>query len=199
MNPTGAHLPNRVMASRHSTGFTYSLARNMSMRLECAICSRGAEFPRTFPQGVFPLRPDVRDSPTAPRLTTYCRSSVLSWWTADTPSLPWFSHCTRYEVRFRWTLQYFCILQGQLLSNSSSDKLCAVSSYIGFSSDSCLLARFAQGGISLNSAMIFFSLQSQLLLPRHERGSLAWESGLLTNQLVETAHTCLNLNILFNG
>ena len=100
-------------------------------------------------------------------------------------SLPRFSHCTRYEFRFCWTLQYFCILQGQLLSNSSSDKLCAVSSYIGFSSDSCLLARFAQGGISLNTAMIFFSLQSQLLPPRRERGLLAWESGLLTNRLAK--------------
>ena len=75
------------MASRHSTGFTYSLTRNSclntSMRWEFAICSRGVEFPRasawrclTFPHGVyrahwlssrsFPLRPDVRDSPTAP-------------------------------------------------------------------------------------------------------------------------------------
>ena len=52
------------MASRHSTGVTYSLARNSclstSMRLECAICGRGAEFPRasarrclTFPHGVY--------------------------------------------------------------------------------------------------------------------------------------------------
>ena len=64
MCPPGAHLPNRVMASRHSTGVTYSLARNSclstSMRLECAICGRGAEFPRasarrclTFPHGVY--------------------------------------------------------------------------------------------------------------------------------------------------
>ena len=52
------------MASRHSTGVTYSFARNSclntSMRLECAICGRGAEFPRasaqrclTFPHGVY--------------------------------------------------------------------------------------------------------------------------------------------------
>ena len=64
MNPPGAHLPNRVMASRHSTGFTYSLARNLclntSMRGECTICGRGAEFPRasaqrclTFPHCVY--------------------------------------------------------------------------------------------------------------------------------------------------
>ena len=99
MCPPGAHLPNRVIASRHSTGVTYSLARNSclstSMRLECAICGRGAEFPRasarrclTFPHGVysahrfssrsfFPLRPDVRDSPTAPRLTASCQGNCF--------------------------------------------------------------------------------------------------------------------------
>ena len=41
----------------------------------------------------FPLRPDVWDSPTAPRLTRYCRSSVLSWGTADNDSIS-FHSCT---------------------------------------------------------------------------------------------------------
>ena len=94
------------MASRHSTGVTYSLARNScfstSMRLECAICGRGAEFfhgPQCdaawlfltvfialtgFPHGVFPLRPDVRDSPTAPPVDGKPpRQLALSWATAD--------------------------------------------------------------------------------------------------------------------
>ena len=137
MIPPGAHLPNRVMASRQSTGVTYSLARNScwntSMRSECAMCGRGAEFPRasarrclTFPHDVysahrifvtefFPLQPDVRDSPTALRLTTYCRSSVLSWWTADPPRFaswsvwPDFSHCTGTNSQFLWILQYIFI------------------------------------------------------------------------------------------
>ena len=53
-----------VMASRHNTGFIYLLARNSclntSMRLQCAICGRGVEFPRasarrwlTFPHGFY--------------------------------------------------------------------------------------------------------------------------------------------------
>ena len=37
---------------------------------------------------------------------------------------------------------------------------------------------------SLNSAMKIFITEEQLLPPRREYGSLEWESGLLTNQLV---------------
>ena len=46
-NP-GAQLPNRCMASRHSTGFSLrwpgTRDGTSSMRVECAICGRGAEF-----------------------------------------------------------------------------------------------------------------------------------------------------------
>ena len=156
------------MASRHSTGFTYSLARNsclnMSMRLECAISSRGAEFPRasarrclTFPHGVYSAhRLSSRSFSSPTRCTGFAdwlHIAEAHYYHGGLPTLPrfrfmvsltQFSHCTRYEFRFRWTLQYFCILQGQLLSNSSSDTLCAVSSYIGFPSDSCLPTTSAQ-------------------------------------------------------
>ena len=49
-------------------------------------------------------------------------------------SLPHLPHCTGTNSRFCWTLQYFCILQGQVLSSSPSDKLSSFSSYIGFAS-----------------------------------------------------------------
>ena len=199
MNPPGAHLPNQVMVLRHSTGVTYSLARNSflntSMRLECAICGTGAEFPRasgrrclTFPHSVYSahrfssLSTGFTDSPP-PRLTTYCRSSVLSWGTADTASISLhvqcdpISHCTGTNFQFGWTLQYFCILPGQLFSNSPSDKLSSVSSYMGFAS--CQLLGFSMFHARYSRANYFH--------PRRERSSLAWESGLLTNRLAETA------------
>ena len=101
----GAPLPNRVTASRHSTGVTYSLARNsclnMSMRLECAICGRGAEFPRasarrclTFPHGV-------------------CSAHRFSSRSFSSPT-----RCTGFADS-----PFLYILQGQLLSSSPSDNL----------------------------------------------------------------------------
>ena len=177
MCPPGAHLPNRVMASRHSTGVTYSLARNSclstSMRLECAICGRGAEFPRasvrrclTFPHGVysahwfssrvFPLRPNVRDSPRAPRLTASCQGNCFIMGNCRPASIRFmvsvtrFSHCTGMNnTRFRWTLQYIFVYTAgpsTLQESSSSD-----------SELSAFHARWRQkiSGISLNSEMNF--------------------------------------------
>ena len=145
------------MASRHSTGVTYSLARNSclstSMRLECAICGRGRNFhgPQRdaawlfltvfialpgFPHGVFPLRPDVRDSPSAPRLTAAAKATALSWGTADPPRFaswsvwPDVSHCTGMNnTRFRWTLQYIFVYTAgpsTFQESSSSDSKVSV-------------------------------------------------------------------------
>ena len=65
------------MASRHSTGFTYSLARNSclnrSMRLECAICGRGVEFPRASARRCLTFRHDVY---SAHRLSSQSFSSL---------------------------------------------------------------------------------------------------------------------------
>ena len=94
------------MASRHSTGVTYSLARNScfstSMRLECAICGRGGGvFPRasarrclTFPHGVYSAhRFSSRSFSSPTRCTGFANSPpvdgkpprqlALSWATAD--------------------------------------------------------------------------------------------------------------------
>ena len=103
---------------------------------ECAICGRGQNFSRasarcclTFPTGVY----------SAPRLSSWSFSSLTRCTGfADSPRLAnsklrlhgklptpfdftsWLVcpecsplPCARYE--FHWTLQYFCILQGQLL------------------------------------------------------------------------------------
>ena len=165
------------MASRHSTGVTYSLARNsclnMSMWLECAICGRGAEFPRssarrclTFPHGVYSAHRFSSQSFSSPtRCTGFADSppvdyvlpklSIIMGNCRHPPQFHFhgqcdpISHCTGTNSRFRWTLQYFCILQGQLLSSSPSDR------------QACL-PLFTQGGvrrnsrISLNSEMKFF-------------------------------------------
>ena len=120
----------------------------------CATCGRGAEFPRVsarlawlFLIGVYSahrvyltefssLRPNVRDFPAG-----WVAASFAFAEPAGPPlphrfmvSLPHLPHCTGTNSRFRWTLQYFCILQGQVLSSSPSDKLSSVSSYFGFAS-----------------------------------------------------------------
>ena len=69
MSNPGAHLPNRGMASRHSTGFSLpwpgTRAGTSSMWGEYAICGRGAEFPRAsgFLTEFFFLRPNGRGFP----------------------------------------------------------------------------------------------------------------------------------------
>ena len=102
-------------------GVTYSLARNSclstSMRLECAICGRGAEFPRasarrclTFPHGVYSAhRFSSRSfsSPTrctgfadSPRLTASCQGNCFIMGNCRPASIRFmvsvtrFSHCT---------------------------------------------------------------------------------------------------------
>ena len=65
-----------------------------------------------FHHEVFPLWPDVRDSPTAPSWRQAANATALSWGTAYTASISLHgqcdpSHCTGTNSRFRWTLQYF--------------------------------------------------------------------------------------------
>ena len=166
------------MASRHSTGVTYSLARNSclstSMRLECAICGRGAEFPRasarrclTFPHSVYSAHLFSSRSFSSPtRCTGFadsppvegscqcncfimgnCRPASIRFMVSVTR----FSHCTRMnDTRFRWTLQYIFVYTAgpsTLQESSSSD-----------SELSAFHARWRQkiSGISLNSEMNFF-------------------------------------------
>ena len=145
MCPPGAHLPNRVMASRHSTGVTYSLARNSclstSMRLECAICGGGVEFPRasarrclTFPHGVYSAHRFSSQSFTSPtRCTGFAdsppgwrqaaKATTLSWGTADPPRFASWSVWPDFPTVLGWTTLDFVelcnissyILQGQVL------------------------------------------------------------------------------------
>ena len=155
-------------------------------RGECAICGRGAEFLLrasaqrclTFPYGVYithrvfsqscPLRHNGRDFQQVTISNVYrprtraCRdASVL------------FVALLRGE--FRWNIQYFT-------AGPTTFYLLQLL---------WIHRRFGRVGqlwcLSLNSVM-FFSLQSQLL-PRRERSSLAWESGLITNRLAEIRTT----------
>ena len=104
------------------------------MQLECAICGRGPEFPRasdclTFPHGVYSVHRLSSWSFSSPtRCTGFANSPPVDYVLPKLSIImvncrhrldfaswlvcPDFSHCTRYE--FRSTLQYFCILQGQL-------------------------------------------------------------------------------------
>ena len=186
------------MASRHSTGFTYSLARNSclntSMQLECVICGRGAEFPQAsvqlflmvfialtgFPHGVFSLRPDARDSPRVPPVDYVLPKLSIIMVDCHTPP----------RFRFMVSLPDFPTVRG---TNFDFVEPCNIFVYcrasyfrirpltscarfpLRFSSDSCLLAHFVQGGISLNSATKNFHFKARLLPPRRKRGSLAWE------------------------
>ena len=203
------------MASRHSTGFTYSLARNSclntSMPGECAICGRGAEFPRasarsclTFPHCVY----------SAHRLSSRSFSSP-TWCTGFTDSTPVDGKLLMQLLyhgelptppRFRFMVS---------LPRGQHPSLCAVrislnSAIFLYTAGPATFrpltaaldsSHFMQGGerkflfFSLNSAMFFFSSQGQLLPPRHKPGYLAWESGLLTNRLAETARRSTYLNI----
>ena len=177
MCPPGSHLPNRVMASRHSTGVTYSLARNSclstSMRLECAICGRGAELPRasarrclTFPHGVYSAhRFSSRSfsSPTrctgfadSPPVEASCQGNCFIIGNCRPASIRFMVSVTRFSTVLGWTTLDFVelcnissyILQGQstLRESSSSD-----------SELSAFHARWRQkiSGISLNSEMNF--------------------------------------------
>ena len=142
MCPSGAHLPNRVMA--WSTGVTYSLARNSclttSMRLECAICGRGAEFPQasarrclTFPHCVYSAhRFSSRSFSSPTRCTGFwqppgwrqaAKVTALSWGTADPPRFASWSVWPDFPTVLGWTTLDFVelcnissyILQGQVL------------------------------------------------------------------------------------
>ena len=157
----------------------------LSMRGDCAICGTGAEFPRASARrlpdvssSVFialagfyltefsSLRPNVRDFPAgwvAPlfAFTEPARPPLQHRFMVSLPHLP---HCTGTNSRFRWTLQYFCILQGQVLSSSPSDKLSSVSSYIRFASWQL------RAGKQLSSVSSYIGFASwQLLASPHSR------------------------------
>ena len=138
------------MASRHSTGVTYSLARNSclntSMWSEWTICGRWAEFPRasarrclTFPHGVYSAHRFSSRSFSSP---TWCTGFADSppvdgkllmqlLYHGELPTPPRFrfhgcdpiSHCTGTNSRFRWTLQYiFVYTAGPVTFEFASDK-----------------------------------------------------------------------------
>ena len=96
-------------------------------------------------------------------------------------------HCARYE--FLWTLQYFCILQGQLLF--------VLWQLLWIHHISCRVEKENFSLFHWTLQCLFFSSQSQLLPPRHKCGSLAWEFGLLTNRLAETAELSIVLASLW--
>ena len=157
MCPPGAHLPNRVMASRHSTGVTYSLARNSclntSMRLESAICGRGAEFPRasarrclTFPHSVYSTHrfssrsfSSLRDSPGWRQAAN---ATALSWGTADTASIS-LHGVTRFPTEFGFLIHRVCLLSAARFSTSARWRLKYIkyfSHFIELCNTSCVYA-----------------------------------------------------------
>ena len=175
---------------RRYPNLTYSLARNSclntSMRGERVICGRGARFPQasawrclTFPHGVFSSLTrctGFADSPPVDgQLQCNCfiigncqhRFDFASWLVCPKCSS---LHCARYE--------YFCILQGQLL----------------FVLGQLLWIHHTSCKVLFHWTLQYFLLQSQLLSPKREHGSLAWELGLITNQLAETA--CISCLLL---
>ena len=140
------------MASKHSTGFTYSLARNSclntSIRLECAICGRGSEFPRasgrhclTFPHGVYSVhRLSSRSFSSPTRCTGIADSKLLMQllYHGQLPTPPQF----RFTVRGTNFVELCNILYTAGPPNFRPLTAALDSS------------RFVQGGgISLNSAM----------------------------------------------
>ena len=162
------------------------------MRGKCATGGREVEFPRasaqcclTFPHGVYSaLWLSSRSFSSLTRCTGF----------ADSPPVDYVIAEAQYYHRELLTPLRFCfmvILPCSLLSGTNFVELCNIFEYCGanyFSSLSTLswleFITFRQGrGISLNSAI--FLLQSQLLPPRHECGSLTWESGLITKWLAE--------------
>ena len=158
-----AHLPNRVMASRHSTGFTYSLAwnscLNTSMRVKCAICGRGAEFPQasswrclTFPHGAysahwhssrsfFPLWPMYDPQLANSKLRLHgklpTRLDFISWLFCPKCSP---LHCARYEFFIE-----LCNIFVYCRANYSFS-----------SSDSCFEFITFRARWSLNSAIFYY-------------------------------------------
>ena len=181
----------RIMASRHSTGFTYSLASNWcyntSMRgggrkWKCAICGRGVAF-TDIPHRVFPLRPDVRDLTKNPSWLTVSWDSMGNCWPPRFRfmiSLPRVQPHSLHAVQISLNSAIFLYTAGPATFHPLTAAL-----------DS---SRFVQGGEREKFSLFhltlqyYFSSQSKLLPPRLEDGSLAWESGLLTNRLAETAY-----------
>ena len=112
------------------------------------------------------LRPNVRDFPAGWVAASFAFTEPVG---PPLPqrfmvSLPHLPHCMGTNSRFRWTLQYFCILQGQVLSSSPSDKPSSVSSYIGFASWQVC------AGKQLSSVSSYIGFASwQLLTSPHSR------------------------------
>ena len=138
-------------------------AHRSSSRSFSSLRPNGRDFPAGWTFEIFTLHLWGPVGPSLPdRLGAPAHSFLVSLYRVQLPSL-----CT---VQISLNFAIFCILQGQLLS----------------SSDGCF------GFITFHARWYFIELcnillQSQLLPPRRKCSSLAWESGLLTNRLAETA------------
>ena len=158
---------------------------------ECAICGRGAEFRdaawlflmvfialNSFPHRVFPLRPDVWDLPTAPRLA----NSKLRLY-RELPTPPWF----RFMVMLPFSLS--CT---NFVDLCNIFVYCRANYFLAWSQLLWIHHISSSAEIYIFFSLFHWTLQynllkSQLLPLKRERGSLAWESGLITNRLAETA------------
>ena len=195
------------MASRHSTGITYSLARNSClntrMRVECIICSRGAEFPRasarcclTLLHGVFSAHrfssrsfssptqcTGFTDSPPPrfdngniwpPQGELPTRLAFASWLVCPQCSP---LHCARYELFIE-----LCNMFVYCRAN-----------YFFSSSDSCFWIHHVScrvGVISLNSEMIFFITEQTTSTQVRTRFSRMWVGTL--NQSISRDGSSIN-------
>ena len=101
---------------------------------------------------------------------------------ADTASISFHSQTAQFPTELCelfWSLQYFCIL---LFAPSVLSGMLRIPPSAALDS-----SRFKQGGGYFIELWNDCSFQSQLLPPMRERGTLAWELGLITNRLAETA------------
>ena len=167
--------------------------KKASMRGDCVICDRGAEFlPRTsarrcltFPHGFiglpgFPLGVVLSDPIEIDFPPCYISSraswTATSYLHAHTAPL----HC--WLQIFHWTLQYF----GTTGPATSFPHSCFV------------FIRFQAGWVgSFRWTMQCFNTTEKILHLGLERDSLAWELGLITSRLAETAQifVCQNVNV----
>ena len=184
---SGAHLPNRVMVSRHSTGFTHSLASNCLntiMRGECAMCGRWAEFlPRrasgrcclTFLTGFIALPGfphGVLSSPT--QWKEFADSPQVDYWTM----FRFAQYVPEVTARHASDVASWPHCQVPLLSCTISVELCNIFSTPGPTTFplSCFGFITFRAGWGHFIELCNILLQYQLLPPRRKRGVLSYGS-----------------------